>query len=256
MKLVAFRWIYAAASSKRLTVAIMIYAAILVFIATLAQSEIGVAAAQAKYFESFFCLGSLGGIKIPLLGGAFVGIIAVINIMASGWRYVRGGLFGFGCSIAHMALVLLIVSGGLQYFMRVEGSLVLREGLPTDTVIVDAKNGSLGRSMKLPYSVTLKKFNVEYWPSSATPKNFSSEVVFRRGDLATEQKISMNAPGAFGGWTFYQLSYGDNGRTSVIGAVLNPARLLQWLAVGATFAGMLIMFIPRLFSKGREMDNE
>ena len=242
MKIAALKFLYAIASSKRLAVGLMVYAAFLVFVATLAQREIGVAAAQAEYFESFFCVGSLGPLKFPLFGGALVGLAAVVNILASGWRYVSGGLFGFGASVAHMALVLLIVSGALQYFMRVEGSLVLREGMSSDTIVVGAKEGAAGEPVKLPFSVKLADFSVEHWDSSSTPKSFSSRVE------------SMNSPGSFGGWTFYQMSYGDGGRTSVLSAVRNPARLLPWLAVGATFIGMAIMFLPRLFEKGRGGD--
>ena len=151
MKIAALKFLYAIASSKRLAVGLMVYAAFLVFVATLAQREIGVAAAQAEYFESFFCVGSLGPLKFPLFGGALVGLAAVVNILASGWRYVSGGLFGFGASVAHMALVLLIVSGALQYFMRVEGSLVLREGMSSDTIVVGAKEGAAGAPVKLPF---------------------------------------------------------------------------------------------------------
>ena len=89
MKAALLKLMYAVASSRRLAVGIMAYATLLIFIATLAQKEIGVAAAQAKYFESFFCVATLGFIKIPLLGGASVGLLAAVNILASGWRYVR-----------------------------------------------------------------------------------------------------------------------------------------------------------------------
>ena len=243
MKAALLKLMYAVASSRRLAVGIMAYATLLVFIATLAQKEIGVAAAQAKYFESFFCVATLGFIKIPLLGGASVGLLAAVNILASGWRYVRGGLYGFGASIA----------GVLQYYMRVEGSMVLREGTESDTILVGAKNGSAGSIMKLPFKVKLVKFSMEKWDSSSTPKSFSSQVEFKRGDSGVEQVVSMNSPGSFGGWTFYQMSYGDGGKTSVLAAVRNPARLLPWLAVGATFAGMAIMFIPRLFAREKNL---
>lgn len=106
-------------------------------------------------------MATLGFIKIPLLGGASVGLLAAVNILASGWRYVRGGLYGFGASIAHVALVLLIISGVLQYYMRVEGSMVLREGTESDTILVGAKNGSAGSIMKLPFKVKLVKFSME-----------------------------------------------------------------------------------------------
>lgn len=146
MKIAALKFLYAIASSKRLAVGLMVYAAFLVFVARLAQREIGVAAAQAEYFESFFCVGSLGPLKFPLFGGALVGLAAIVNILASGWRYVSGGLFGFGASVAHMALVLLIVSGALQYFMRVEGSLVLREGMVLRHYRGRSKGGRGGRA--------------------------------------------------------------------------------------------------------------
>ena len=48
MKIAALKFLYAIASSKRLAVGLMVYAAFLVFVATLAQREIGVAAAQAE----------------------------------------------------------------------------------------------------------------------------------------------------------------------------------------------------------------
>ena len=137
--------------------------------------------------------------------------------------------------------------------MRVEGSMVLREGTESDTILVGAKNGSAGSIMKLPFKVKLVKFSMEKWDSSSTPKSFSSQMEFKRGDSGVEQVVSMNSPGSFGGWTFYQMSYGDGGKTSVLAAVRNPARLLPWLAVGATFAGMAIMFIPRLFAREKNL---
>lgn len=256
MKIRLLKKFYVAASSKWLALGLMAYAVLLIFIATLAQREIGVAAAQAKYFESVFCLGDFFGVKIPLLAGAGLGFLAVINLIASGWRYVSGGLRGFGESITHMALVLLIVSGGLQYFMRTEGSIVLREGATINTVIVGAKNGSLGSPITLPFEITLKSFNAEMYESSSTPRSFTSVVEFLRGGKIHKAEISMNSPASFGGWTFYQMSYADNGKASVLGAVRNPARLLPWLAVGATFFGMLIIFIPRVISNGRRKDYE
>lgn len=86
------------------------------------------------------------------------------------------------------------------------------------------------------------------------PEELFEQGRISRGENKSEQVVSMNSPGSFGGWTFYQMSYGDGGRTSVLSAVRNPARLLPWLAVGATFIGMAIMFLPRLFEKGRGGD--
>ncbi len=233
-------------SSPRLTFAILVYGVILVFVGTIAQTEIGVSAAQAKYFESFFVLAKFGSIKIPLIGGAFVGIMAVVNIVLSAMRFCKFGARGLGVSITHVALALLIISGGLQYFLRVEGSMVLLPSQKTNVVVL---GGSQTRIVTLPFFVTLKKFKEEKWEGSSIAKSYYSDIVFTRGTQTVQARTSMNSPASFAGWTFYQMSYGKDG-SSVIGAVKNPARLLPWLAVGATFVGMLIIFLPRVLGKG------
>lgn len=159
--------LYDICSSRRLAVGLMVYAAFLVFVATIAQTQIGIEAAKSKFFESFFCLAEFSAVKVPLVGGATVGALAVVNLLASGWRYARGGVYGFGMSIAHMALVLLILSGALQYFMRSEGSVMLTEGAESDTVAL--RNGA---KIKIPFKIKLVKFDAEYWSGSSTPKLF------------------------------------------------------------------------------------
>lgn len=231
-------------SSPRLTLVLLIYSVFLIFVATLAQREIGIAQAQAIYFEGFFGIGKIAGISFPFVGGAVIGIVAVVNIVLSAMRFCKFGVQGLGVSITHMSLALLIISGGLQYFLRVEGSIVLKPSQTSDVVVIG--NTHL---KKLPFTITLLEFKEEKWNGSAIAKSYSSDIVFKRGDTSVRAKTSMNNPASFAGWTFYQMSFGKDG-SSVLGAVKNPARLLPWLSVGATFFGMLIIFLPRVFRKG------
>lgn len=235
-------------ASPHLTVALLFYSVFLVFFATLAQVEIGVAPAATKFFESFFGVYKFWGVPVPFFGGAFVGVLAVVNIFFSCLRRLSFGLSGFGNSIIHCALALLVISGGLQYFMRVEGALPLRQGESSN--ILHVGRGSL-ETRKLPFSVRLVKFEKQNWQGSEIPKSFSSQVVFLRENHSREALIEMNSPASFDGWTFYQTSYADGGKVSVLTAVKNPARMLPWLAVGAVFAGMLIAFFAR-FRGGRK----
>ncbi len=244
-----FRWL----SSPRLTLGLLAYAVFLVFVGTLAQREIGIMQAQREYFESFFCLGRLGVLRFPLFGGAAVGVLALANIFFSALRFARGGMRGFGMTVTHMALALLIISGALQYFVRVEGRMSLYEGMPTNLVFVGADGApSEAREVKLPFSVRLAEFKEEKWPGSDIPKSFSSRVYFERGQSKTPAVIEMNNPASFGGWTFYQMSFAEGGKVSILSAVKNHARLLPWISVGAAFAGMLTIFLPRVFRKSSE----
>ncbi len=249
MKITLFGKLFKLLSSPRLTVALLVYGTLLVFIGTLAQRNVGIMEAQRTYFESFFCLADIGGLKIPMFGGAFVGALGFVNIMFSGVRFTRFGLSGFGVAVTHMALALLIVSGALQYFVRVEGSMALREGVPVDTIMVGGRDGAPMTVKKLPFSVNLKSFKEEKWEGSDIPKSYSSEVFFEHSGGRVPAVIKMNNPASFGGWTFYQMSFGEGGKVSVLSAVKNHARMLPWISVGGVFIGMLIIFIPRVAGK-------
>ena len=239
MKSRLFKRAYLFASSPKLTLAILVYSTFLLFGATLMQSQIGIAEMQGRYVESFIFLAS------PFFwSSSFL-------LVASCMRYAKFGIQGFGVSITHMAIVLLIVSGALQYFMRVEGRISLREGVPANLVYI----GSGSKTITLPFSVTLKQFKDEKWAGSDISKEYSSQIYFERGGSRENAEVSVNSPVSFGGWTFYQMSYGDGGKTSILGVVRNPARLLPWLSVSATFLGMLVIFLPRAVFGRRSNEN-
>lgn len=240
---------FALASSPKLTVGLLAYSVLLVFVATIAQTSVGIEVAKSEFIESFVAFLSIGIMEIPIPGGAAVGIVAFVNIIASGVRFIGFDTKGFGVSITHMALALLLLSGGLQYFMRDEGRMALRIGETSDIVVMSASQDST-RTHKLPFKVHLKSFKEEKWQGSNIPKSYKSVLVFEKGSEKIEAVVEMNAPAAFGGWMFYQMSFGEGGNVSVLGAVRNPARFLPWLAVGATFVGMLIIFIPRALQSG------
>jgi len=229
----------------KLGVVLMLYALVLVFLATLDQVNIGIQAAQAKYFESFFCIypSTEGGFKIPLLGGAFVGVLAVVNLCFSIYHHSRTNIRGFGFTMVHASLLMLIISGFLQYFWRTSATLVLYENKPNDILIIGEE------TLKLPYQVKLVKFTREDWEGSSIAKGFSSELIFIADNKEVTHTVSMNNPVRFGSWTFYQMSYGEGGKQSILSAVRNPVKVLPWISIVLVFIGMLIMYGQKLSKK-------
>ena len=230
-------------ASPVLTVGLLFYSVFLIFFATLAQIDIGVERAAGQYFESFFAVYKIGVLPIPLLGGATIGVLAFVNIFFSVLRYVNFGVSGLGNSIIHCALALMLLSGALQYFMRQEGRVSIREGETSNLLFVQ-KDG-ITKTEFLPFTIRLLDFNKEMWQGSDIPKSFSSKVVFVRGKSNVEALIEMNSPVSFGGWTFFQSSYAEGGKVSVLSAVKNPARMLPWFSAGAVFVGMLLTLVSK-----------
>src|ERR1700735_4208874 len=73
-------------TSLRLTVILLAFAIVLVFIGTLAQVDEGLYNAQARYFRQWIILGlDLFGKRIPIIlpGGYLIGTLLLINLLAA-----------------------------------------------------------------------------------------------------------------------------------------------------------------------------
>ena len=101
-----------------------------------------------------------------------------------------------------------------------------------------------------PFALTLLHFTHDIYPGTDIPKNFASRV--RLIDLERNENrevlISMNNPLRYRGYTFYQASYDNNDKTSILQVVKNPAMLLPYIACGLVAAGLLTQFSMHLFA--------
>src|SRR5436305_1705343 len=73
-------------TSLKLTVVLLAFAIILVFVGTLAQADEGLYGAQSHYFRQWLVLGAhLFGKKIPLIlpGGYLIGVLLLVNLVVS-----------------------------------------------------------------------------------------------------------------------------------------------------------------------------
>jgi hypothetical protein len=92
-----------------------------------------------------------------------------------------------------------------------EGYLVLHETSSEARLITKDQTSVIG---ELPFNLALKKFTILYHPSVSVadiqPRQFRSSVLFvsREGTQLDEKSISVNHPAAYGGYHFYQSSYG------------------------------------------------
>jgi hypothetical protein len=99
-------------TSLRLTVVLLAFAIILVFIGTLAQVDEGLYNAQARYFRQWFVLGlDVFGRKIPLIlpGGYLIGTLLIINLIAAHIYRFQLSAKKIGIQIVHAGVILLLV---------------------------------------------------------------------------------------------------------------------------------------------------
>src|SRR3984957_9814963 len=107
-----FRRLIKIFTSLRLTVILLAFAIILVFIGTLAQVDEGLYQAQARYFRQWIVLGlDLFGHRVPLIlpGGYLIGILLLVNLLAAHILPPPFSTKKIAIQVAHAGVIILLV---------------------------------------------------------------------------------------------------------------------------------------------------
>jgi len=118
-------------TSLRLTVACLVAALILVFAGTLAQVDLGLYAAQAKFFRSFFVYWTPGGGHwgIPVFpGGWLIGLVLLANLLAAHIKRFRFKPRQYGIILIHSGLIFLLAGQFMTEVFQVESMMRIEVG--------------------------------------------------------------------------------------------------------------------------------
>ncbi len=99
-------------TSLRLTVVLLAFAIILVWVGTVAQADEGLYNAQTRYFKQWLVLGvTLFGKRVPLIlpGGYLIGTLLLVNLIAAHIQRFQFTTRKIGIQLAHFGIILLLV---------------------------------------------------------------------------------------------------------------------------------------------------
>jgi len=118
-------------TSLRLTVVLLAFGIILVFVGTLAQVDEGLYNAQARYFRQWIVLGlDLFGRKIPIIlpGGYLIGTLLLLNLFAAHIYRFQLSVKKIGIQLAHAGVILLLVGQLVTDMFAHESQMLFSEG--------------------------------------------------------------------------------------------------------------------------------
>ena len=118
-------------TSLRLTVILLAFAILLVFIGTLAQVDEGLYNAQARYFRQWLIFGiDVSGHWIPVLlpGGYLIGTMLVLNLVAAHIYRFQLSVKKIGIQITHAGVILLLVGQLATDMLAHESQIHFTEG--------------------------------------------------------------------------------------------------------------------------------
>jgi cytochrome c biogenesis factor len=99
-------------SSLKLTVVLLAFAIVIVFVGTLAQVDEGLYAAQSHYFRQWLVIGAhLLGRQIPIIlpGGYLIGTLLLVNLVSAHIYRFQLTRKKIGIQLAHAGVILLLV---------------------------------------------------------------------------------------------------------------------------------------------------
>jgi hypothetical protein len=118
-------------TSLRLTVILLAFAIVLVFVGTLAQVDEGLYNAQARYFRQWLIFGlDLFGWKIPLIlpGGYLIGTMLLLNLVSAHIYRFQLSVKKIGIQLTHAGVILLLVGQLVTDMLARESQISFTEG--------------------------------------------------------------------------------------------------------------------------------
>jgi ResB-like family len=177
-------------SSLRLTVTLLAFGILLVFVGTVAQADEGLYQAQVRYFRHWFVWGiTMFGYKVPLglPGGYLIGTLLLVNLTAAHIKRFQLTTKKLGIHLTHAGVILLLVGqlttdlfsretqlrfaegetkSWSESDMNYELAFLTEAGAENDQVVAIPqgllKRGSEIKHEKLPFTIHIK----DYWRNS------------------------------------------------------------------------------------------
>ena len=162
---------------------------------------------------------------------AFWAIMAVTGII---WLVRRGAVHRVATFMLHASFVLILAGALITLITGRNGMIHLRQGQSTSEWM--SKDGF---RQELPFSITLTGFNVDYYTGSMAASDYKSSVRISdvRKSAELDREISMNNILKYKGYRFYQSSYDEDLKGSILSVSHDP-----W-GVSVTYTGYLILLI-------------
>lgn len=139
--------------------------------------------------------------------------------------------------LIHIALVIIVTGAIITHYLGIQGELTLHEG--ENAVTAFSKTSGPGDG-KLPFGVVLESADIDFYPGTSTPMDFSSHLRID-GKPVT---VSMNNVAQINGWRFYQSGISpDSSRLSISYDPWGTG--ISYLGYALLFIGMAGFFFQR-----------
>ncbi len=163
----------------------------------------------------------------------FVALWAILTVCALAYIMQQRLYKRFAVMLLHFALVVVLAGALTTHLFAESGTVRLRTGM-TELSYAD-KDSKLHR---LPFSLTLKEFNIVNYPGTDAPLDYQSVITYSDDNGSTnEVVVSMNSIGYVEGYRLFQRSYDSDGGGVALGVSYDP------YGIAITYVGYLLLLL-------------
>lgn len=162
----------------------------------------------------------------------FVALWAILAIASLGYIFKKQLYRRPIVFILHCSYIVILLGALITWLFAERGYIHLREGEPTSAYFNEK-----GQIKQLPFEVKLNEFKIINYNGTQTPQDYISQIIIQENE---EFNISMNSIATYNGYRFYQSSYDDDKKGSLLSLSHDP-----W-GIGITYAGYILLLFSIL----------
>ena len=137
----------------------------------------------------------------------------------------------------HLSFIIILAGALLTHISAKRGMIHLRIGQPTDSYLMADEDGEGMKEEKLPFSLCLQNFEAKMHDGTQAVADYSSKFTVVDGNEKSEGLVSMNNIYSHRSYRFYQSSYDEDGKGSVLAINADP------FGIPVTYTGYALLFL-------------
>ena len=141
----------------------------------------------------------------------------------------------------HLSFIIILAGALLTHISAKRGMIHLRIGQPTDSYLMADEDGEGMKEAKLPFSLCLQNFEAKMHDGTQAVADYSSKFTVVDGNEKSEGLVSMNNIYSHRSYRFYQSSYDEDGKGSVLAINADP------FGIPVTYTGYALLFLSLIW---------
>ena len=141
----------------------------------------------------------------------------------------------------HLSFIIILTGALITHLSAKRGMIHLRTGQPTNSYIMASDDGEGMKEEKLPFSLCLEDFEAKMHDGTQAVADYSSRFTVMDGNEKSEGLVSMNNIYSHRSYRFYQSSYDEDGKGSVLAINADP------FGIPVTYTGYALLFLSLIW---------